>query len=138
MRSRWARRLQLLGTEDFSSKRLGLAQVARQDISGIAGPLLRWACRAIQTVCGFPKRVALLRLAEVRQAGGAQVIRPIAAEKPATVLEVAFDEIITGRLASFVVVCLGAPGASGGETVLGGGSTGTGDLRLELTCDTGH
>jgi hypothetical protein len=31
-----------------------------------------------------------------------------------------------------------APGASGGKTVLGGGATGAGDLRLELTCDAGH
>jgi hypothetical protein len=72
------------------------------------------------------------------QASWTQIISPLASEKPATVLEVAFDELITGRLASLVAVCLRTPGASGGETVLGRGSTGTGDLRLELTCDAWH
>ena len=51
---------------------------------------------------------------------------------------VAFDELITHRLAGFVGVCCVAPGASGGEPVPGGGATTTGDLRLELTCDARH
>jgi hypothetical protein len=83
-------------------------------------------------------RARLLSLPGFCQARWTQIICPIAAEKPAAVLEVAFDELITSRLAGLVAVCLGTPGASGGETVLGGGSTGSGDLRLELTCDARH
>src|SRR6478735_6016151 len=77
-------------------------------------------------------------LAGFCQASRTQIIGPIASEKPAAVLEVAFDEIVTHRLAGFVGVRLMAPGASGGKTVLGGCSTGAGDLRLELTCDARH
>ncbi|ANY83875.1 hypothetical protein BB934_37325 (plasmid) [Microvirga ossetica] len=62
----------------------------------------------------------------------------IAGEKPAAVLEVAFDEIVTDRRAGLVGVRLLAPRASSGEAVLGGSATGPGDLRLELTCDAGH
>jgi hypothetical protein len=83
-------------------------------------------------------RARLLSLAGLGQASWTQIISPIASEKPTAVLEVAFDELITGRLAGLVAVCLGTPGASGGETVLGGGPSGTGDLRLELTCDARH
>jgi hypothetical protein len=80
----------------------------------------------------------LLSFAGLRQASRAQVIGAIPAEKPSPLLEVAFDKLITGRLAGFVGVRFGAGGASGGETVLGGGSTATGDLRLELTSDARH
>jgi hypothetical protein len=86
----------------------------------------------------FVDRAGLLSLPRFCQASWTQIIGPIASEKPAAVLEVTFDELITGMLAGLVAVCLGAPGASGGKTVLGGGSTGTGDLRLELTCDARH
>jgi hypothetical protein len=79
-----------------------------------------------------------LSLSGFCQASWTKIIGPIASEKPAAVLEVAFDELITGRLAGLVAICFEAPGASGGETVPGGGSTGTADLRLELTCDAWH
>ena len=62
----------------------------------------------------------------------------IAGEKPATVLEVAYDASVTHRRARLVGVRLLAPRASSGEAVLGGDATGTGDLRLELTRDAGH
>jgi hypothetical protein len=89
----------------------------------------------------MPNFVALARrLSPVGfcQASRTQIMGATAGEKPAAVLEVAFDEIVTYRLAGLVGIRLLAPRASSGEAVLGGGATGTGDLRLELTCDAGH
>jgi hypothetical protein len=62
----------------------------------------------------------------------------IAGEKPAAVLEVAFDEIITGGLDGLIGVRFGAGGAADGETELGGSAATTGNMRLELTCHARH
>jgi hypothetical protein len=47
-----------------------------------------------------------LSLSRFCQASRTQIIGPIASEKPATLLKVAFDELITGRPAGLVDVCL--------------------------------
>src|SRR5689334_5806559 len=72
------------------------------------------------------------------QTSRTQVMGAIAGEQPAALLEVILDEIVTHRRARLVDIRRVASRAAGGEAVLGGGATDTGDLRLELTCDAGH
>ncbi|MBQ0819891.1 hypothetical protein KBI52_06625, partial [Microvirga sp. HBU67558] len=71
----------------------------------------------------MPSLVALARLrgrAGFCQTSRTQIMGAIAGEKPAAVLEVALDDIVTDGPARLVGVRLVASRATGGEAVLGG------------------
>jgi hypothetical protein len=80
----------------------------------------------------------MLSTSRLCQAGCAQIIRAVASQQPTTLFEVAFNDIIVRRLASFVGICLLALRALNREPVFCGCSTATGDVGLEPTYGARH